>query len=161
MFSAKEALRRTLELRLRKEKSMQHVLGKCFRHVQKSANNEATACLYEVPEFIIGLPVYDLNECIQYVHQRLLDQGFQVGYLFPRILLITWHDEKSEKKIMAAAKQKAQPCSALTTTPMKLKDISPRSTPVKPSADVDITKSLFVRSIKDLKPSGRLVLDLT
>ena len=49
-----------------------------------------TEILFEVPEFIIGRPVYKLNDCIEFVQKQLVNKGFKVRYFFPRVLYISW-----------------------------------------------------------------------
>lgn len=45
---------------------------------------------YIVPEFIIGLPTYDITECISYIIQKLIDNGFFIKYTHPNMLFISW-----------------------------------------------------------------------
>ena len=45
---------------------------------------------YEVPEVILGRPFYNLGECIQYLKDRLRNDGFKVEYYEPNVLLISW-----------------------------------------------------------------------
>lgn len=76
----------------RRNESFEHVLNLCYNTIKKSINIERNNyhCLYEVPEFIIGLPLYDLNECILFIFEKLTTNGFQAQYYFPRILYISW-----------------------------------------------------------------------
>ena len=45
---------------------------------------------YEVPEFILGLPTYNLKECIEYIEERLAENQFESESYQPNILLIKW-----------------------------------------------------------------------
>jgi len=45
---------------------------------------------YNVPEYIFGEPVYDNGECISYLVKKLEDNGFQVKYIHPNNLYISW-----------------------------------------------------------------------
>ena len=45
---------------------------------------------YEVPEFILGLPTYNLPECIEYIKERLSQNDFGCESYEPDILLIKW-----------------------------------------------------------------------
>ncbi len=47
-------------------------------------------CLYTVPAFMYGMPVYDLHNCILYVVQRLREHFFYVKFAKPNILYISW-----------------------------------------------------------------------
>jgi hypothetical protein len=45
---------------------------------------------YQIPEFFVGLPLYSLSECINYIENKLSKNGFTVEYYEPNILLIKW-----------------------------------------------------------------------
>jgi hypothetical protein len=48
-------------------------------------------CVYKVPEFVFGLPSYDLNECCQWIKKELLKNGVdKVEILEHYIMVITW-----------------------------------------------------------------------
>jgi hypothetical protein len=47
-------------------------------------------CWYVVPEIIIGVPKYDQATCIAYLLDRLKDNGFNVRYIHPNTLFISW-----------------------------------------------------------------------
>ena len=47
-------------------------------------------CWYLVPEVIIGVPRYDQGSCIAYVINKLKENGFNVRYIHPNTLFISW-----------------------------------------------------------------------
>ena len=47
-------------------------------------------CWFVVPEIIIGVPKYDQGACIAYLLDRLKDNGFNVKYIHPNTLFISW-----------------------------------------------------------------------
>ena len=47
-------------------------------------------CWFVVPEIIIGVPKYDQAACIAYVIDKLKDNGFNVRYIHPNTLFISW-----------------------------------------------------------------------
>ena len=47
-------------------------------------------CWYLVPEMIIGVPKYDQAACIAYVINKLQTNGFNVRYIHPNTLFISW-----------------------------------------------------------------------
>ena len=48
-------------------------------------------CWYVVPEIIIGVPKYDQVGCIAYVIDKLKLNSFNVKYVHPNTLFISWH----------------------------------------------------------------------
>lgn len=47
-------------------------------------------CWYVVPEMIIGVPKYDQAACIAYIIDKLKQNGFNVRYIHPNTLFISW-----------------------------------------------------------------------
>ena len=47
-------------------------------------------CFFLVPEFILGIPKYDIATCISYIIDKLIDNGFNVRYTHPNLLFISW-----------------------------------------------------------------------
>lgn len=66
------------------------IVQECCLKIKKSANLNKALCIFDVPEFVIGYPLYDLNECISYVIEALTKNGFEVRYLHPNFLIISW-----------------------------------------------------------------------
>jgi hypothetical protein len=85
----------------RQTASFAAVLDRCYGRIRKHANANRLDCLYEVPEFVVGLPLYDINKCINYVMRHLQINGFAVTYFFPRYLHIGWD---------VSAQQQARDC---------------------------------------------------
>jgi len=47
-------------------------------------------CWYVVPEIRIGVPKYDQAACIAYIMDKLKINGFNVRYIHPNLLFISW-----------------------------------------------------------------------
>jgi hypothetical protein len=47
-------------------------------------------CWYIVPETMIGVPKYDQAACIAYIMDKLKTNGFNVRYIHPNLLFISW-----------------------------------------------------------------------
>jgi hypothetical protein len=75
------------------------VLEMCNKYIYNYAKCEQYRCFYEVPEFILGTPLYNLNNAISYIVDKLKIKGFLVHYYFPKFLYISWDkDEITGKK---------------------------------------------------------------
>jgi len=48
-------------------------------------------CWFVVPEVIMGVPKYDQGACIAYLIDRLKENGFNVKYIHPNTLFISWN----------------------------------------------------------------------
>jgi hypothetical protein len=51
---------------------------------------EEQFCWFVVPEIIIGVPKYDQASCIAYLLDKLQTNGFNVKYIHPNTLFISW-----------------------------------------------------------------------
>ena len=47
-------------------------------------------CIYLLPEFVLGIPRYDMVNCTSFVIEKLMENGFQVKYTHPNLLFISW-----------------------------------------------------------------------
>ena len=47
-------------------------------------------CWFVVPETIIGVPKYDQASCIAYLIDKLKTNGFNIRYIHPNMLFISW-----------------------------------------------------------------------
>jgi len=81
------------------------ILYKIHDKIKKTASKERFKVLYDVPEFVFGLPSYNLNHCNAYLIKHLRNNGFLVKYYFPKILYISWDPQeikeyKKNKKLV-------------------------------------------------------------
>lgn len=58
-------------------------------------NKGRTECIYLVPDFMLGVPTYNIKDCVVFVITSLCRNGFKVKYTHPNLLHISWkHWEK-------------------------------------------------------------------
>lgn len=82
----------------------EHVYSLCQKQVMNYAKQDQYRCFYDVPEFILGMPVYHINNVLMYLMDKLRDSGFLVKYFFPKYLYISW-----DKDEIAGRRPKAPP----------------------------------------------------
>ena len=68
------------------------VLHKCYHRIVTVSENCKTECVYKVPEFVVGMPIYNGLECVKFVVRALKKNGFYVKYTHPNLLFISWKD---------------------------------------------------------------------
>ena len=73
-----------------KNKTFEKILQKIEKKILLASSADFYMTYYQVPEFIIGLPVYKLNDCIDYIIKRLKTNGFTIEKYEPNILIISW-----------------------------------------------------------------------
>jgi hypothetical protein len=57
---------------------------------QARQKNDEQFCWFLVPEVIIGVPKYDQPACIAYLIEKLKTNSFNVRYIHPNMLFISW-----------------------------------------------------------------------
>ena len=49
-----------------------------------------TFCFFVVPEFMFGCPKYNIQDCISFILEKLVNNGFHIKYTHPNLLFISW-----------------------------------------------------------------------
>lgn len=57
------------------------ILGKCHVKIKKIAEQGGMNLFYEIPHFLLGYPLYDINDCVEYIVECLRKSGFLVQIL--------------------------------------------------------------------------------
>jgi len=70
------------------------VLELSHNKIKKAASQKSLRCLFEVPNYVFGYPLFNLNECIDFVISELKKNGFVVNYYFPNKIYISWDFEE-------------------------------------------------------------------
>ena len=66
------------------------VLDKCYNRIKFTAKKNTKWCFYTVPNYMVGVPLYDVNACIIYMIKQLHSGGFLIKYTHPNLLFISW-----------------------------------------------------------------------
>jgi hypothetical protein len=94
-------LRNEVELReQKKHKIFDKILELCYNRILNSnQKNDDYSCTYIVPNVVFGLPLYDVNDCVTFIINKLIDKGFDVVYAFPTTIHISWKpkNDKNDK----------------------------------------------------------------
>ena len=85
------------EKKLKRTACFEKVLETCHKKIVTCSQNNKLNCFYEVPDYVIGYPLFDLNECIRFLIDCLTKNGFLAIYYFPRYIYISWDFEEIEK----------------------------------------------------------------
>jgi hypothetical protein len=76
---------------LRRMELYDSVLKKCHSRILYNSGLQRTYCFYQIPEFIIGFPLYNIIELREYVMNSLKTNGFELLYVEPNWLFINWN----------------------------------------------------------------------
>lgn len=84
------------------------ILQIIHKKIKKCADEEDLQCLYVIPEFILGKPMYNFDTLKKYIMESLTDNGFFLECYGKNLLFISW-DVKNKKKHVKKPKQKKTP----------------------------------------------------
>ena len=97
-----DSLHREQQEKLERKKAIfVKILQDCHNKIKLAAKNskEETNCFYAVPKYKFGVPLYDMRGCILFLTKSLVNNGFDVWYTHPNLLLISWKDKSNQNSI--------------------------------------------------------------
>lgn len=77
---------------LRVLKTFKTILARVHNQIKLTSRQKIDQqfCWFIIPEFLMGVPSYNNHDCAVYVIEKLMENGFQVKYTHPNLLLISW-----------------------------------------------------------------------
>lgn len=66
------------------------ILDRCYKKIRDSIKKNYTYCIFQVPEFIYGRPLYDIVHCTQYIHRKLLECAYKINFVNATTMIIQW-----------------------------------------------------------------------
>ena len=77
--------------------SYEKILQKCHQKIKSTSlkHKGNTFCFYVVPNLVFGVPIFNQNECIVYIVQALIKNGFYVVYTHPNLIYISWFQRQN------------------------------------------------------------------
>lgn len=151
-------LHRTInEKNMKKTETYEKVLEICHRKITLGSQTKQLRCMFEVPEYVPGYPIFDLNSCIKFLLTTLKANGFLVTYYFPKILYISWDFEeiKAESKLIVNNMSEQQ--NNINNSQQITKSIQLNNN----QKNINHNQNLLTSSIKlQQKKTGKLELNL-
>ena len=93
------------EKNIKRLEHFDNILKKIHSRIRCCAQKEETYCFFQIPEFIFGVPLYNINDLRKYLIDSLEKNGFKMLYVDPNWLFISWEvkqptieDSKRKKK---------------------------------------------------------------
>ena len=83
-----------INIQKEREKIKYKTFSKIYSNIEKKINlassNNFYYVWYEIPEFIIGYPLYNLEDCKNIIIKQIKENGFIIEEFDKNIILITW-----------------------------------------------------------------------
>jgi hypothetical protein len=78
------------EKQMKRKETYNKIALRVMRLMKESAEKGKSMCMYVVPGIILGMPVYNVKECMFYIRDILKEKGFETAIVDPDIILIFW-----------------------------------------------------------------------
>tara|TARA_Y100000817_G_scaffold309342_1_gene298331 strand:- start:297 stop:722 length:426 start_codon:yes stop_codon:yes gene_type:complete len=82
------------------------ILKQIHGRIKYYSKLERTFCFFQIPEFIIGVPLYNVSDLRNYIINSLKRNGFHIVYIDPNWLYISWAKEDRGKPVKKAKPKK-------------------------------------------------------
>ena len=128
-------------------KTYNRILEKVHQKIKIASRQkiENQCCWYVIPEIILGIPKYDLKECVSYIIHELQENGFRLRYTHPNLIFISWTHWIPDYVRIEYKKQ----------TGIAIDGFGKE---IKKEETIDAKKSIF-KSTSSYKPSGLIYKD--
>jgi len=93
MVKANELIKQQKEREERKKITFEKIYKVVEKKIILASTGDYYYTWYQIPEFLVGLPMYSIDECHQYIQVKLKANGFDIEFFSPNILLIKWFDK--------------------------------------------------------------------
>jgi hypothetical protein len=90
MVKAEDLIKKQKEREDRKYLTFEKIYELVEKKICTASAGDFYYTWFQVPEMLIGLPLYSRNECQQYIIKKLEKNGFETEFFEPNILLIKW-----------------------------------------------------------------------
>ena len=123
LFSVNEIHKKQKDKEKNRLKIYENISAKCFKKIKETSINEETFCFYRLPEYIPGLPLYNMTECVIFILNLLHEKGFKARYCDPHMLFISWSLPKPMLKLINNIPQKEVKKNIIDQLNLKYKPI--------------------------------------
>jgi hypothetical protein len=122
-FNVNEIHKKQKEREKNRLKIYENISAKCFKKIKETSLNEETFCFYRLPEYIPGLPLYNMTECVVFILNMLHEKGFNARYCDPFMVFISWTLPKPKLKLINDIPEKEVKKNVIDQLNLKYKPI--------------------------------------
>jgi len=81
-------------------KVYEKVLGMCFRRIRDHVLRDQKYCLFNIPEYIAGFPVFNMTHCCAFILRKLRMAGFKAELVPPNVIAVFWNMDPNYERIL-------------------------------------------------------------
>lgn len=101
--------RKINERKNRSTACFERILEICHKKILFHCDRRHMRFFYEVPEYMFGYPLFNVNDAIRYVVDALTKNGFLAIYYFPKFIYVSWDMEEIDKHKKQNLQEKSVP----------------------------------------------------
>lgn len=144
------------------------ILNRVHVRIKTTSNQKLdnTNCWFVVPEIIIGVPKYDQAGCIAYIIDKLKENQFNVKYIHPNLLFISWQHwvpsyirTEIKKKTGVVINEVGERLEDVGKSPADINAIVLNGSKSITTKDIKLDKNSKFTPITAYKPAGNLIYD--
>jgi hypothetical protein len=98
MITADELRRKEHDKNALKKETYQQILDGFFKKIKRSAEAGNKIVKLQVPNFVIGCPIFDRNHATTFLERQLVLCGYRVFHMSDNCIGVTWTSKKKKKK---------------------------------------------------------------
>ena len=83
---------------LNRLKMFDDILVQIHNKIIYNSKNKTFFCTFQIPEFLIGKPIYKVEDLRKYLIDSLKRDKFDVLYTHPNLLFVSWEKKKNDKR---------------------------------------------------------------
>ena len=91
MVTAEELINEQKMRENKRKKYFKKVYKLVERRIIDSSKMNLYQCIYDIPNFILNGPIYSIDDCREYILNKLKENGFKTQILNENRLLIYWN----------------------------------------------------------------------
>ncbi len=95
MVKADELIRMQREKNDKKKKTFNKIYSNIEKKIVMASATDSNYLWCEIPEYLLGSPFYKLEDCKNYIIEKLKSNSFECEFYDPNILLIKWFDNET------------------------------------------------------------------
>ena len=88
-----------------------------------AVENDEFYCFYTIPEYIPGIPLFNMTDCVLFMLNELKSKGFVSRYVHPFMLYVSWQVNKPVLRITEGQTQNRPSNNLLYNLNLKVKSV--------------------------------------
>ena len=90
MVTAEDLVKEQEQRNIKRRKYFKKIYKLVERRIIDSSKINLYQCYYDIPNFIINVPIYSIDECREYIVNKLKKNGFKIEIVSINRIIIYW-----------------------------------------------------------------------